>query len=518
MSFVLSSISGNLISAASAGFAPTNSADVSAIASAYQVVSSTATELYAGTAYLTSVNDAPVSASRAGQAANASMANSAYYDGTGRLISSLPDETTVSSIASSYAESAASGKLDTTAFNSGDFYTTANESGYVDSAYVDSVVFAKLDSSASSSFYTVDNPSGFITLADVPAQVNADWDAVSGAAEILNKPSIPSVVQLVPAATSADADKVLTVDSQGTPAWETPAAPAPEIFTATWGTTKAAKIIAAKNAGNEVRVIYNDRIYRLSWCGNRVVQFPFFRTVPTVVFSLLDAFQPPDAAASVAPVFGFIVVSDESSSSPTWTVDYKQPALQSDLYNYATTGYVVSSVSGKLDTTAFNSSDFYGTGNISGFVDSAYVDSAVSGKMDSSASSSFYTTANESGYIGSAYVDSAVSGKADSSALSSYALSSDVSGVIDTVSANSASWAVSGGDVYVSDFAYNDTAISSIKESSLYDYSAHARITTVAGRVNNKMNSSAVQSAYASASATQATATDVLYILIPDGV
>ena len=116
MAFVLSSISGNLISAASAGFAPTNSAEVSAIASAYQVVSSTATQLYAGTAYVTSVNGAPLSAARAGNAANASLATSAYYDGTGRLISSLPDNATVSAIASSYAESAASGKQNTLTF------------------------------------------------------------------------------------------------------------------------------------------------------------------------------------------------------------------------------------------------------------------------------------------------------------------------------------------------------------------------------------------------------------------
>ena len=102
MAKVLTGISGNLISAASAGFAPTNSADVSAIASAYQVVSSTATQLYAGTEYVTSVNGAPLSASRAGNAANASMANSAYYDGTGRLISSLPDSAAVSAIASAY--------------------------------------------------------------------------------------------------------------------------------------------------------------------------------------------------------------------------------------------------------------------------------------------------------------------------------------------------------------------------------------------------------------------------------
>lgn len=197
MAYVLSSVSGNLISAASAGFAPTNSAEVSAIASSYQVVSATATQLYAGSAYLTSVNANQISAARAGNAANASMANSAYYDGTGRLISALPDsaavsaiasgyaesaasskqdaltfgyntanqissidgsalggmdEAAVSGIASAYAESAASSKLDTTAFNSGDFYTTANESGFVGSAYVDSAVSGKADSSALSSY------------------------------------------------------------------------------------------------------------------------------------------------------------------------------------------------------------------------------------------------------------------------------------------------------------------------------------------------------------------------------
>ena len=66
------------------------------------------------------------------------------------------------------------------------------------------------------------NDSGFITLSDVPAQVNADWNSSSGASEILNKPTIPSGTQLVPAATSVDADKVLTVNSSGTPVWATP--------------------------------------------------------------------------------------------------------------------------------------------------------------------------------------------------------------------------------------------------------------------------------------------------------
>ena len=182
---ILSSLSGLQFSAASAGYAPTNSGDVSAIASAYQVVSATATQLYAGTAYVTSVNSAPISAARAGNAATASLANSAWYDGTGRLISALPDSATVSAIASSYAESAASSKLDESA--TADFYSTSNPSGFItgvdlsdyqptsamtayqvsgDYAY-ESSLSSKLDTSASSSFYGSDNPSGFITGGDL---------------------------------------------------------------------------------------------------------------------------------------------------------------------------------------------------------------------------------------------------------------------------------------------------------------------------------------------------------------
>lgn len=37
------------------------------------------------------------------------------------------------------------------------------------------------------------NDAGYITLSQVPAQVNADWNATSGAAKILNKPTIPTV-------------------------------------------------------------------------------------------------------------------------------------------------------------------------------------------------------------------------------------------------------------------------------------------------------------------------------------
>ena len=142
-----------------------------------------------------------------------------------------------------------------------------------------------------------------------------------------------------------------------------------------------------------------------------------------------------------------------------------------DLSNYATTAYVDSSVSGKMDKT--ESSSFYPmTGNPSGFLTSvdlsdyattAYVDSSVSGKMDAtasgylqpsgdyaynssisskldaSASSEFYLTSNPSGFITgvdlsnyatTAYVDSSVSSKLDSSASSSFYTVDNPSGFI----------------------------------------------------------------------------------------
>ena len=150
---VYSSLSGIPFYAPSAGYAPTNSADVSAIASAYQVVSSTATQLYAGTAYVTSINEAPVSAARAGNAANASLANSAWYDGTGRLISSLPDSATVSAIASSYVESGVSSKQDTLSFayNTADQISSINGSalGGMDDNAVSAIASAYAESAAS---------------------------------------------------------------------------------------------------------------------------------------------------------------------------------------------------------------------------------------------------------------------------------------------------------------------------------------------------------------------------------
>ena len=110
MAQILTSLSGLQFSAASAAFAPTNSADVSAIASAYQVVSSVGTSQNGPKSIVTGINGLFISARYA------DTANEARKDGSGRTISSLPDSAAVSAIASSYAESAVSSKQDTLTF------------------------------------------------------------------------------------------------------------------------------------------------------------------------------------------------------------------------------------------------------------------------------------------------------------------------------------------------------------------------------------------------------------------
>ena len=102
---VLSSLSSIPFYAPSAGFAPTNSADVSAIASAY---AESAVSAVSGDYYSTS-------------------------NPSGFITSAPFDSATCSAIASAYAESAVSSV-------SGNYYTTANESGYALSSDVSGTV------------------------------------------------------------------------------------------------------------------------------------------------------------------------------------------------------------------------------------------------------------------------------------------------------------------------------------------------------------------------------------------
>jgi hypothetical protein len=76
-----------------------------------------------------------------------------------------------------------------------------NDAGYLTAATVQSAVTIPTNVSA----FT--NDAGYITAAQVPAQVNADWNATSGAAEILNKPTIPAAAN----------NATLTIQQNGSP-------------------------------------------------------------------------------------------------------------------------------------------------------------------------------------------------------------------------------------------------------------------------------------------------------------
>lgn len=67
---------------------------------------------------------------------------------------------------------------------------------------------------------------------------------------------IPSGAQLVPTATSADADKVLTVNAQGTPGWA--AVSAGNVFVAVYGTTTYQEVDAAYAAGKVLLAFWGE--------------------------------------------------------------------------------------------------------------------------------------------------------------------------------------------------------------------------------------------------------------------
>lgn len=165
------------------------------------------------------------------------------------------------------------------------------------------------------------------------------------------------------------------------------------------------------------------------------------------------------ASSMFAPSGNYMSASESSSFYPM-TGNPSGFISSVDLSNYATTAYVDSSVSSKMDATAsgylqpsgdyaYNSSLssylyasasslFQPSGNYQTAGDYAY-NSSVSAKLDASASSEFYLTSNPSGFITgvdlsnyatTAYVDSSVSSKLDSSASSSFYTVDNPSGFI----------------------------------------------------------------------------------------
>ena len=116
--------------------------------------------------------------------------------------------------------------------------------------------------------------SGNVTLSIPAAQVNSDWNAVSGVAQILNKPTIPTVnnatLTITQGGTSkgtftanASSDVTIALDSGSD-----------NVFWATYGTTTYAEITSAINADKVVACKYNDTVYYLLVVGNTEYDLP----------------------------------------------------------------------------------------------------------------------------------------------------------------------------------------------------------------------------------------------------
>lgn len=462
MAKVLTGISGNLISAASAGFAPTNSADVSAIASAYQVVSATATQLYAGTAYVTSVNDAPLSASRAGNAANASLANSAWYDGTGRLISSLPDSAAVSAIASAYAESAASGKQDELEFSYDDDKISAingsalagQGGGAVTSVqsalnpWFGTSISGLNGSSLYSRWAESANSAGQASIANQATSASYAASAPTAwASSFITGVTSPSGTIRVLDGTAIEGTNSAMLPSKVLPGFES----ASSINADSW--SPGTSIGPGVSVTGTIPYInpYTNLVLRMGW-GEVTVSISGDNgetaSVSKVGSDEYVTAQLPNAASYSLTTNGWVTLYAITASAITQEVGggVGELAWASALptYSYdaedkisAINGSAIAGGAGGVDSATVSA------------IASSYAESAVSSKADASALSGYYTTANESGFITgvdltdyatTAYVDSAVSSKADSSALSSYALSADVSGTVDLVSTQSANW------------------------------------------------------------------------------
>lgn len=108
-------------------------------------------------------------------------------------------------------------------------------------------------------------------------QIQSDWNQTTVTAKdyIKNKPTIPSGNQLLPPATSADEDKVLTIDNNGDPQWETPTA-----FTqqqADWNQTNTAAVDYIKNKPTIVTPVQSD------WNQTNSAALDFIKNKPSVL-------------------------------------------------------------------------------------------------------------------------------------------------------------------------------------------------------------------------------------------
>lgn len=357
------------------------------------------------------------------------------------------DSATVSAIASSYAESAASSKLDATA--SSQFYPTSNPSSFVDSSYVDGAVSGKADASSLTAYALSSDVSGVI---DTVSANSANW-ADNG---------IDSATCSAIASSYAESAVSSKLDASASSQFYLTSNPSAFI----------------SGVSHDLNLSGNGRTTQLGLAKkiNIVDEYGNSAHLDPEAFSLIGDNSTPVFSADGHGVYVSGVAGNASSP---YVTEYGLQGLSIDgtdtyhgitatatfRYSGATlregdnsallkpTGLTLHTTAGDevCDASSIVRWNSY-SGKVDGSSMSAYaLSSDVSGVIDtvSANSASWGDNGVDSATvsaIASSYAESAVSSKADGSSLSAYALSADVSGVIDTVSSNSATW---GGGAYL---------------------------------------------------------------------
>lgn len=321
---------------------------------------------------------------------------------SGSAIAGNLNSAQVSAIASSYAESAVSSmsglvssKLDASASSmfqpSGNYYSATNPSGFITTADMsgyakESALSSKLDASASAMFqpsgdyYSATNPSGFITDADLSSyakesSLSSKLDA-SASSEFYST-SNPSGFLTAHQSLSGYATEAYVDSSVSS-----------KLDTTAFSTVSGDFLTSHQSLAGYATESYVDSA--VSGKLDVTASSMFLTGLPD------DIAYTSDVASAVS---GKLDASASSEFYPMTGNPSGFLTAHQSLAGLATETYVDSSVSSKLDISAYDSAEFYTTSNPSGFVNSAYVDSAVSGKLDASASSDFVQSASMSAWI-----------------------------------------------------------------------------------------------------------------------
>ena len=332
----------------------------------------------------------------------------------------------------------------------------------------------KMDASASSLFYPTSNPSGYITGVDLtPYQLTADMSAYAHESSLSAKLDASASSEFYPASNpSGFLTAHQSLSGYATEAY-VDSSVSSKLDTTAFSTVSGDFLTSHQSLVGYATESYVDSA--VSGKLDVTASSQFLTSLPD------DLAYTSDVASAVS---GKLDASASSSFYPMTGNPSGFLTAHQSLAGYATVEYVDSSVSGKLDSTAYNSAQFYTTANPSGFITG--VD--LSPYQLTADMSGYYTTANASGFVDSAYVEAQVSGKQDASAMSAYqevsamtayAYDSSLSSKLDA-SAASGFYTTSNESGFV-DSSYVDSAVSGKQDTLTFAYDADSAISSING-------------------------------------